>query len=199
MQLIQEQSGKFSRHDVAGVARSPGRNGKARPTMAINFAFDESEHLAMEDSAMDKKITKWLEPISPHAHWLVRVALLSIFLYHGVNKFMGEGIGGFAEMTELPYLIAMLVALTEIVGSILIVVGGFMPGWVTRLGSLVLIPVMLGAIFMVHWGQWHFMPSETHPMGGMQFQVMILLLLFYLLIQGNQINHGGRASAVASP
>ena len=137
---------------------------------------------------MEPRIIKLLEPVSPHAHWLLRVALLSIFLYHGIDKFLGEGIGGFAEMTGLPIAIAFLVALVEIVGSILVFIGGFLPGWITRLGALLLVPVMLGAIFMVHWGQWHFMATETHPMGGMQFQVMILLFLLYILVQGNQIN-----------
>lgn len=142
---------------------------------------------------MEERIRKILEPISPHAHWLLRVALLSIFLYHGLDKFIG-GLGGFAEMTGLPIIIAFLVAAAEVVGSILIFIGGFLPGWVTRLGALLLVPIMLGAIFMVHWGQWHFMATETHPMGGMQFQVMILLFLLYLVIQGNQINVGARSA-----
>ncbi len=41
---------------------------------------------------------------------------------------------------------------------------------------------------MVHWGQWHFMSTETHPMGGMQFQVTLLFMAHYLLIKGNNVN-----------
>lgn len=131
---------------------------------------------------------KTLNNISPHAHWLLRIALLSVFLFHGISKF--TGLGGFAEMTELPIVIAFLVALAETAGAILVFIGGFAKDWMTRIGALALIPVMLGAIFMVHWGQWHFMSTETHPMGGMQFQVTLLLLALYLLVKGNNVNSG---------
>ncbi len=62
-----------------------------------------------------------------------------------------------------------------------------------RVGAAAIIPVMLGAIFMVHWGQWHFMATETHPMGGMQFQVTLLLILSYLALKGNGVNSAGIA------
>ena len=59
----------------------------------------------------------------------------------------------------------------------------------TRIGALMVIPVLLGAIFMVHWGQWNnFVQTESHPMGGMEFQVTLLLVALYLLVKGNNIN-----------
>ncbi|WP_421621918.1 DoxX family protein [Alkalilimnicola ehrlichii] len=61
----------------------------------------------------------------------------------------------------------------------------FTNGWVTRLGALATVPVLLGAIFMAHWGQWHFLPTATHPMGGMMFQVSLLFVALYLLAKGN--------------
>lgn len=128
-------------------------------------------------------------PIARHAHWALRLAILSVFLYHGLDKF-GD-LGGFAEMAGMPLAVAFMVALAEAGGAVLVFVGGFLKDWVTRLGALAIIPVMLGAIFMVHWGQWHFMPSETHPMGGMQFQATLLLILVYLLIKGNGVNASG--------
>jgi putative oxidoreductase len=48
------------------------------------------------------------------------------------------------------------------------------------------IPVLLGAIWIVHWGRWNFVPSETHPMGGFEFQAILLLLSLYLVITGNR-------------
>jgi len=120
-----------------------------------------------------------------HAHWALRIAILSVFLYHGLDK-LGN-LAGFAEMAEMPIVMALMVALAETTGSILVFIGGFLKDWVTRLGAAVIIPVMLGAIFMVHWGQWHFMATETHPMGGMQFQVTLTLVLVYLLIVGNGV------------
>ena len=38
---------------------------------------------------------------------------------------------------------------------------------------------------MVHWGQWHFAASETHPMGGMEFQFTLLMIALYFVIVGN--------------
>ena len=43
----------------------------------------------------------------------------------------------------------------------------------------------LGAIFMVHWGRWNFMPAEGFPAGGMEFQVVLLLTALYFLVMGN--------------
>jgi putative oxidoreductase len=90
-------------------------------------------------------------------------------------------------MAGLPVAVAVLVALAEAGGAILVFLGGFLKNWMTRLGAVVIMPVMLGAIFMVHWGQWHFMATESHPMGGMQFQVTLLLILVYLALRGNEM------------
>jgi putative oxidoreductase len=38
---------------------------------------------------------------------------------------------------------------------------------------------------MVHWGQWSFVASDSHPMGGMELQVVLLLIGLYFLIRGN--------------
>jgi putative oxidoreductase len=133
--------------------------------------------------------------LTPHAHWALRLAVFSVFTYHGVEK-LGD-LGGFAEMTELPIAVALLVALAEAGGGLLVLLGGFLKDWMTRLGALMTMPVMLGAIFMVHWGQWSFMATETHPMGGMEFQVTLLLILAYLAVKGNEVGHmgaGGSAS-----
>ena len=92
-----------------------------------------------------------------------------------------------AAMMGIPVFILLLVALAETIGGVLVLVGGFSKDWITRVGALMLSPVMLGAIFMVHWGQWHFKATETHPMGGMQFQVTMLLILLYLLVKGSSV------------
>jgi putative oxidoreductase len=60
-----------------------------------------------------------------------------------------------------------------------------MQEWMTRLGALMMLIVIIGAIVMVHWGRWSFVPSESHPMGGMEFQVTLALILLYFLIKGN--------------
>lgn len=124
--------------------------------------------------------------LDKHAHWLLRLALASIFVYYGIDKFLGGGIAGFSGATGLPGPMALLVALTEIGAGTLVLIGGVTHTWITRLGALMVVPVMLGAIFMVHWGQWHMMPTPTHPMGGMGFQVTLLFVATYLFIRGNK-------------
>ncbi len=124
------------------------------------------------------------ERIGQYAHWTLRVALASVFIYHGAQKF--AGLEGFAQMMNLPYAVAQQVALAEFVGGALVLAGGFTRDWVTRLGAGFLIPVMVGAITLVHWGQWSFVPNENYPMGGSEFQVTLLLISLYFVLKGNR-------------
>ncbi len=124
------------------------------------------------------------EDLSTYAHWALRLALAGVFIFHGAEKF--TGLAGFAQMMSLPYFIAFLVAAAELAGGILILVGGLSRDWITRLGGALLIPVMLGAISLVHWGQWSFVPSASYPMGGSEFQVTLLLTSLYFVLKGNR-------------
>ena len=108
----------------------------------------------------------------------------SVFLYHGIGKLVG--LEQTAEMLGLPFIIALLVALAEVGGGALVIVGAFTRDWITRIGAAFIIPVMLGAVFMVHWPQWSFAPAKGFPMGGMEFQVTLLLVALYLVIKGNR-------------
>ena len=121
-----------------------------------------------------------------HAHWALRIALASVYLYHGLGKF--PALEGMSAMLGLPVPVVLLVALGETAGGLLILAGGVLRDtWrdiATRLGAAMLIPIILGAIALVHWPQWSFVPSDTHPMGGMEFQVTLLLIQLYLLIKG---------------
>ena len=93
-----------------------------------------------------------------------------------------------AGMMGLSVPVWLLVGAAEIAGGAGFIVGGLLSGsngtLITRLSGLAIIPVMLGAIFMVHWGHWSFMASETHPAGGMEFQVLLLAVSFYALVTG---------------
>ena len=126
--------------------------------------------------------------IALNAHWLLRIALASVFVYHGVLKFLN--LEGFAQMLPISYLQVVLVALAETGGGLLVLVGGFRGSRIsdlaTRVGAALNIPVMIGAITLVHWGRWNFLPSETHPIGGIEFQTVLLLLLLYLVFTGNR-------------
>ena len=122
--------------------------------------------------------------LAPYAHWLLRFSLAGVFIYHGYSKL--ANVGMFAQMMDLSYTVALLVALAEFVGGFAILVGSVTKDWITRIGGLMITPVMAGAIAMVHWGQWNFLPSETHPMGGMEFQVTLLFIALYFVIKGNK-------------
>lgn len=130
-----------------------------------------------------------VEPIDRHAHWLLRFALASVFVYMGIDKFMGGGVAEFSTSMGLPLVVGGAVALGEISVGLLILFGGLirtqLGDLATRLGALGMIPILLGAIFMVHWGQWHFMSTATHPLGGMMFQVTLVMMALYMLARGN--------------
>ncbi len=128
-------------------------------------------------------MTYAIRNFTPNAHWLLRVGLASVFLYHGLGKL--PSIGGFAEMMSLPYAVAALVTFAEIAAGIGILVGGFGRELITRLASIAMIPVLIGAIVLVHGPRWSFTPAEGFPMGGMEFQVVLLLGAIYFLIVGN--------------
>jgi putative oxidoreductase len=127
--------------------------------------------------------------LNENTHWFLRVALASAFIYHGLLKFMN--LEGFAQMLPISYFEVVLVAAAKTAGGLLVLLGGIrngtLPDLATRIGAALNIPVILGAIAMIHWGQWNFVPSESHPMGGFEFQaVLLLLLMLYLLVTGNR-------------
>ncbi len=88
-------------------------------------------------------------------------------------------------MMGIPTPVAALVTLAELAGGVGIVVVAFTNDLITRLAGLALVPVLLGALFMVHWGRWNFTPGDGFPMGGMEFQVVLLLMALYFLVMGN--------------
>lgn len=126
--------------------------------------------------------------LSSNAHWLLRIALASVLVFHGVLKF--TNLDGFAQMLPISYLQVVLVALAETGGGLLILLGGFSSDQysdlATRIGAALNIPVIVGAIAIVHWGRWNFVPTQSHPMGGFEFQAVLLLVMLFLLITGNR-------------
>ncbi len=136
-------------------------------------------------SSLDAAFENMTRPLYGVALWPLRLAMAGIFLYHGLGKFMMPEM---AAMMGLSQPLWLLVGTAEVLGGTGFVVGGLLTGAagavITRLAGLAVIPVMLGAIVMVHWGQWNFVASETHPMGGMEFQVLILSVAIFALLTG---------------
>ena len=79
---------------------------------------------------------KVLDTMAPHAHWFLRVAIASVFLYHGFSKF--PHLSQMAAMMNMPVVILFLVAVAETVGGAFILLGGYLNDWMTRLGALLL-------------------------------------------------------------
>lgn len=120
-------------------------------------------------------------------HWLIRLPLAAIFIYHGLTKFPYLAAG--AEMLGLPLWLWTLVAIVETGAGIGIVLGALLPvrpgDLLTRASGLGIIAIMIGAIALVHWGQWSNIPSEAYPLGGMEFQTLMLALGAYFVLRGN--------------
>ncbi|MCB0717694.1 MAG: DoxX family protein [Bacteroidetes bacterium] len=121
----------------------------------------------------------FLNKLSPYAHWLLRIGLASVFLYHGSGKF-GD-LSATAESLGLPLVLAVLVAVGEVGGGLLILIGGASKDWMTRLAGLSFAVIMIGAIFKVH------LQHGWSSIGnlGMEFQFTLLMTSLYFLIVGN--------------
>ncbi|MGH8221601.1 MAG: DoxX family protein [Woeseiaceae bacterium] len=102
-----------------------------------------------------------------HAALLLRAALGSMFIAHGLLKlfvFTLPGTVQFFEQVGLPGFLAYVVTGTEVAGGILLILG-----IATRWVSLALLPVLLGAV-SVHFGAgWLF----TNPTGGWEYPAFL--------------------------
>jgi len=127
---------------------------------------DENE----EDSNMD-----FLKNLSPHVHWGLRLSLAATFLYHGATKLPVEG-----PMMGMPAALVWMLALAELAAGVMLIAGAFGKEVLTRVGALIVIVVMVGAIGMVH------AKNGFNVMnGGMEFQILMLVSGLYLAAKGN--------------
>lgn len=109
--------------------------------------------------------------------WFLRIAMASVFLYHGINK----NLFSFAKHFKLPHFIALAVIFAEIAGGLGYLVGGIynnrvMGYTITQWASLAVIPVLLGAILMVHYKHGFSVMNN-----GYEFQFVLLMIALYLL------------------
>ena len=117
----------------------------------------------------------------------LRLALGAAFIGHGAQKVLGSFNGpGFAKFTSFPapfpfmrpaWLWMAAAAIGELVGGILVLLG-----FLTRLGALLIVCVMLTAIIAMHWPKF-FAPD------GIELPMAFLAMALALLIAG-----GGQAS-----
>ncbi len=91
-----------------------------------------------------------------------------------------------AEMLDAMFfgssLVFWLVAMAEASAGIAILAGGFkhdLADLATRYAGFAIALVMLGAVFIVHLPEWHFMR------GGAEFQVLTASIGIMFLVRGN--------------
>jgi putative oxidoreductase len=90
------------------------------------------------------------------------------------GAFGGPGPQGFAAFTRMPQAVAYLVGLAQIAGGL-----AMLSGVLIRVGSLCIIIVMLGAIFLVH-----IQHGFDIGKGGVEYALTQLLVALALLITG---------------
>jgi len=118
-------------------------------------------------------------------NWFVRIPFAVVFAGHGAGKVLMPAAS--AEMLSLPAFVVVVVGLAELLAGVGAIVGGIdrapYRALVDRLTGLAAIPVLVGAIALVHWPRWSFVANESHPMGGMEFQVVLLGIALALLLR----------------
>ena len=116
--------------------------------------------------------------------WFIRIPFALTFAGHGAGKLLMPTAS--AQMLGLPIPLVVLVGVAEVLAGVGAVVGGIerapRRALIDRLTGLAAAPVLLGAIALVHWPRWSFVASDSHPMGGMEFQVLLLGVALYLLL-----------------
>jgi putative oxidoreductase len=110
---------------------------------------------------------------------LLRVACALPVLYHGsailFGAFGGPGPQGFAAYLHRPVVFGYLVGLAQFAGGLAILLGALQ-----RIGSVCIIIVMIGAIYLVHLPHGYDVGK-----GGMEFALTVLLVALALLLTGS--------------
>lgn len=112
-----------------------------------------------------------------------RVMLGIIFIAHGGQKvlglFGGPGLEKFAQWATtmyipIPAFLAYLAAFAEFFGGILLLLG-----IAAELGALMVLPVMVGAVFFVHWPHGFFAQNQ-----GFEYPLSLIFFLLAIIIGG---------------
>ena len=121
---------------------------------------------------------KFLDSLAPHMHWLLRLSLAGTFIAHGIPKFPPDDMVAMG----MPVIVGWLVAFGEVGAGLALIVGAFTDERLTRLGGLLVVVIMTGAIAMVHAKNGWLVQN-----GGMEFQVLMLSTGIYFLTKGNKV------------
>ena len=121
-----------------------------------------------------------LNRVSWLANWPVRLTVATTFLYHGLPKMMTLERWGNPMVWGVPTL---AIGMLEVGGALFLLWGAVGPDWATRIGGLLIVPVMLVAVFVVHLKNgW----SASHK--GIEWQMLLLSASIMFVLQGNGTN-----------
>ena len=117
----------------------------------------------------------------------LRVVLGVVFFAHGAQKMLGwfggygfQGTMGFFTHMGLAAPVAFLIICTEFFGGL-----GLIVGLLTRIASLGIAGLMIGAIFMVHLPNGFFMNWYGTQKGeGIEYHLLVLAMAAALLLRG---------------
>src|SRR5258708_8672429 len=118
---------------------------------------------------------------------ILRVVLGVVFFAHGAQKMLGwvggfgfHGMMGAFTKMGMPAPMAFLIICTEFFGGL-----GLIVGLLTRIASLGVAGLMVGAIFMVHLANGFFMNwMGTQKGEGFEFHLLALAMAVALLLRG---------------
>jgi putative oxidoreductase len=109
---------------------------------------------------------------------LVRLAVGIPFIFHGASialgAFGGPGLKGFSGFTHMPLPLAALVGYGELLGGL-----GILFGVLTRIASVGVLVIMLGAIFTVHLPHGYDIQKQ-----GIEYALTHVFLTIALIIAG---------------
>jgi putative oxidoreductase len=117
----------------------------------------------------------------------LRLVLGVVFFAHGAQKMLGwfggfgfHGTMGFFTGMGMPAPLAFLIICTEFFGGL-----GLIFGLLTRIASLGIAGLMIGAIFMVHLPNGFFMNwMGTQKGEGFEYHLLVLAIAGALLLRG---------------
>ena len=107
-----------------------------------------------------------------HVHWILRFPIAATFFVHGYPK-LG------AEVANLG-LVGYLVGPFEFFGALFIIIGPFTKDILTRIGSIMLVVIMLGAIYM-HLFKW------GDGIADVEWQILLLAVSLYFSFKGDDV------------
>jgi len=118
---------------------------------------------------------------------ILRLVLGVVFFAHGAQKMLGwfggygfHGTMGFFTHIGMPAPVAFLIICTEFFGGL-----GLIVGLLTRVASLGICGLMIGAIFMVHMSNGFFMNwMGTQKGEGIEYHLLVLAIAATLLLRG---------------